>query len=272
MQSSIDSIAQRATKNGTYLFPIVAGGLLLLFLAAPWPFALKAHASLHGLCAQTPSHTFLMGESRLPFDARMTGIYGGFIVSFLWLIGTGRGRSARLPSWPVLAVLAVLVGALAIDGFNSLFRDMGRSYPYEPDNRLRLFTGLGTGIALATMISYLIGVTMWRRPAIDIPVLTGRQLALLIPLQFPFALLVMSGWAWLYVPLSMLMLVAAVTAVASIAAVMLVLFKRVEGTFAEARQFEGYAAGAIVIAVLAMASISGARFLLERVLGIPPLT
>ena len=50
---------------------LLAGGFMLAFLAAPWSLEHKAHAALHGLCAQTPSHTFLMGGRPLPFDARL---------------------------------------------------------------------------------------------------------------------------------------------------------------------------------------------------------
>src|SRR5262245_31628876 len=67
------------TSYRAYLFPLVAGLVVLLFLAAPWSLEHKAHAALHGLCAQRPSHSFTFGSSTLPFDARMTGIYGGFL-------------------------------------------------------------------------------------------------------------------------------------------------------------------------------------------------
>ena len=51
-----------------------------------WPFFVsvpmlehKAHAFLHGICAQRPSHSLQVGDELLPFDARMTGIYTGFL-------------------------------------------------------------------------------------------------------------------------------------------------------------------------------------------------
>jgi len=50
--------------------------LAIAFVLLPWPVEAKGVAVLHGLCAQQPTHTIYFGEQRLPFDARMTGIYG----------------------------------------------------------------------------------------------------------------------------------------------------------------------------------------------------
>ena len=41
-----------------HLLAIVAFFVAMAFLAAPWSFEQKAHAAMHGLCAQTPSHSF----------------------------------------------------------------------------------------------------------------------------------------------------------------------------------------------------------------------
>ena len=63
------------------------------FLLAPWSIEVKSIAILHGLCAQRPSHSFWFGSDRLPFDSRMTGIYGGFLVTQLYLLARGRFRA-----------------------------------------------------------------------------------------------------------------------------------------------------------------------------------
>src|SRR5262245_4467600 len=117
-----------------YLFPTVASLVVLAFLAAPWSLEHKAHVALHGLCAQRPSHSFLLGGERLPFDARMTGIYGGFLGAANYLGARRRYRAAGLPSWPTIGVLVLFVGVMGADGFNSLFQDMGWRHFYEPAN------------------------------------------------------------------------------------------------------------------------------------------
>src|SRR5436305_8156522 len=82
MQRSIPQFGTTLDSLGNRRLPWLVVGAALLFFAAPWGVEHKAHALMHGLCAQTPSHTLRFGTHGLPFDSRMTGIYGGFIGSF----------------------------------------------------------------------------------------------------------------------------------------------------------------------------------------------
>ena len=145
---------------------VLAVGILLLvaFFAIPVSLDTKSHAFLHGLCAQTPSHSFVIGGKTLPFDARMTGIYLGFLIGFAALVRQGRHRSAGLPTLGSGLALLLFVGLMAVDGFNSLFTDIGQYAFYEPDNRYRIVTGFGAGLGLATVLAMLIGMSLWRKP------------------------------------------------------------------------------------------------------------
>jgi uncharacterized membrane protein len=271
MQTTIDTEQAIKRPGQPYLFPLLIGGLTLLFFAAPWSWEHKAHAALHGLCAQTPSHTLYLGDRPLPFDSRMTGIYGGFICAIGYLIARGKHRAARLPTFPVMGFLAVMVGALAIDGFNSFLRDISQPYLYEPDNRLRLVTGLGTGVALATVVCYLFAVTLWSKPNTRARVINGRELPLLIVAQLPFALLALSGWGWLSLPMTLLLLLSALAVISSLALVAIVLFRRLDYSFAGASELQQTASLAVMLAVILMASLAGGRFLLEHYTGVQPL-
>ena len=75
--------------------------ITLVFLALPWSIEHKAHLALHGLCAQRPSHTYTFNGRLLPFDARMTGIYSGFLVTTSVLFA--ERRAPVVPSTLVLA-------------------------------------------------------------------------------------------------------------------------------------------------------------------------
>lgn len=272
MQATLERTGEREHRGSSYLLPVLLGGIVLLFLAAPWSWEHKTHAALHGLCAQIPSHTFRLGDRPLPFDARMTGIYGGFVVTFGYLVAKGRHRAARLPGWIVLGLLGLLVAVMAVDGFNSLFLDLGRPHLYQPNNRLRLVTGIGTGMTLAVVFCFLFGATLWRQPNVRARVVNGRDLALLFPLQLPFALLVLSGWGWLSYPLSLLLVLSALAVVSSLALVAIVLFRRLDYTFGNATELQPTAAIALIAGVAVMALLSGGRFLLEHLLGVSPLT
>ncbi len=256
-----------------FLFPLVAGLVVLLFLAAPWSLEHKAHAALHGLCAQTPSHSFTFGTSTLPFDARMTGIYGGFLGASVYLFLRGRHRSAALPSWTSIAVLALFVAIMAVDGFNSLFLDMGLNNPYEPDNRLRLATGMMTGVALAAAIFLLFGMVLWKRPRMNSRVVASPwEPFLILGLQAPLAVAVLSGAPWFYIPITMALVITATAVVSAIGLVVAVMIRCADNSFEDAGQLQGYAVAGLLLGLAVMATFGGGRFLLESLTNAPPLT
>src|SRR5687768_8251808 len=114
---------------------LIAG--VVAFLAVPGGFAEKSRVVLHGLCAQTPTHSFLFGGLLLPFDGRMTGIYGGTLVTLAYLAVRGRLFAWGNPSLRIVLTLLTFVAVMAVDGFNSLLLDLGLWHPYEPQNELR---------------------------------------------------------------------------------------------------------------------------------------
>jgi uncharacterized membrane protein len=275
------ALAHQAPKLGMgsepgyrrYLFVLSFGVLLLLFLAAPWSLAHKAHVVLHGLCAQRPSHTLLLGGQELPFDARMTGIYGGFLATSVYFVARGRYRASKTPSILTIFALGLFVGALAIDGTNSLLLDMFLWHPYEPNNHLRLVTGLLTGIALASVVAFLLASTLWRNPDVTTRVVNGPgELVILVCLQTPFALACLSGSGALFAPLTLLLLVAAVLALTSIMLATIALFRRQDGTFARWTDLQAIAFVALLAALGIMAVFGGGRFVLEHFMGPSPLT
>ncbi len=152
---------------GTARWPVwfffgLVGASIVGLVAAPWPLAEKLYTIVHGLCAQRPSHSFAFGGARLPFDARMT-IYGGTLLTAPSCWRAARpARSARpaARSSPRWSSSSRVMGA---DGLNSTFKDFGAVYLYEPDNRLRLATGLLMGTTVGVVLGYLLNVTLWSR-------------------------------------------------------------------------------------------------------------
>lgn len=264
---------RRGGEAGRFLFPVAALVVLGAFLAAPWPLAHKAHLALHGLCAQRPSHSFSLGGEALPFDARMTGIYGGFLVTAAYFAARRRFRPFRLPPARVLAILAAFVAAMAVDGTNALVVDLGLRPWYEPDNRLRLATGLLTGVALATVLCFLLATTLWRdgewRQA---PIGGVRELAAVAALQIPLAVAVSSGAGVLYAPLALALVLAAVLVVGALALVVVVLVSRRDRTFDGVRQLHVPMTVSLLIGLVVMAAFAVGRLLLEGITNAPPLT
>ena len=243
-----------------------------LFLLAPGSVATKTHLALHGLCVQTPTHTLAIGGQPLPFDARMTGIYSGFAAAFGWLVWHRRLASAALPSWPVGATLLAFIAAMGVDGTNSLLLDLGLPHPYAPHNLLRLATGALAGVALAVVLTYLIAGTLWRTPRDrEAAVGTWREVAQLVGLGLFVAGTIVVAPGWAYGIVASLLLASAVIVVSTVALVGLVIARRQEGRFGTFADLQRPAATALVLAVLVMATISGARLLAEVSAGLPLL-
>jgi uncharacterized membrane protein len=241
------------------------------FIAAPWPLSEKAHAVLHGLCAQTPSHTLRLGGHMLPFDARMTGIYAGVAVAMIVIGSRTRLRYAGVPQWSLLAVLAAFVLVMAADGFNSFFLDMGIWHPYAPQNWLRLVTGMGAGIALGATLCYLIASTLWRDTSFQTPAVTWRDLVVISAACAGIAALLLSGWGFLY-PIATFSLVAsAVFVICSIVLLMLILLRESNNRWRSIGDMQLEGAIGILLGLLVVAMLAGGRFALEYWLGIPAL-
>ncbi len=263
-------VPRRATRP--LLFPAVALGAVALFLAAPWPFAHKAHAALHGLCAQRPSHSLFLGGEALPFDARMTGIYGGFLVATAYLAARRRFRSFRMPPRGVLVTLGLYVVAMAIDGGNALLVDLGLPHPYAPDNRLRLATGLLTGTALAVVLCFLLATTLWREGRWEqAPVNGVGELGLVTLLQLPFALVVVTEAGWLHRPVAVILLVAATAVVGALMLVVAVLVRGTDRRYGTLREVQGVAAVGLLLGIAAMGGMAAGRFWLEGITNAAPL-
>jgi len=208
-----------------------------------------------GICAQLPSHSFFPGGQQLPLCSRNTGIYLGFALGFLTLLSAGRARSARLPRLPVAVVLVGLVGLMAVDGFNSLFLDLGAPHLYQPHNTLRLLTGLGAGLAMVSFITPVTNGLLWRyedtRPSFK----SFAQLAVVVPLLLLALLAVASQTAWLLYPIAILSSLGLILALTLVNLVFLISLTPLVGRFERWRQALPFFTLAVMLAVVELAAL-----------------
>lgn len=221
----------------------------LLALAAAYTVALAALVFLPGatlidrlraldggICAQLPGHSFYPAGQQLPLCARNTGIYIGFALGFLTLLGAGRMRAARLPRLPVALLLVALVGLMALDGFNSLFLDLGLPHLYQPSNPVRLLTGLGAGVAMVAFITPVTNGLLWRREDLRSSFRSFGQLAVVVPLLLLAFLAVGSQTAWLLYPVAIVSSLGLMLALTLVNLVFVVSFSPLVGRFERWRQ------------------------------------
>lgn len=252
-----------------WLWPTIMLGGLLLLAMLPGGFAEKSKLLLHGLCAQTPGHTFSMGGQPLPFDARMTGIYTGVLGTAVYLAVRGRLLAQQLPGKPVLAALTLFVVVMGLDGFNSLFTDIGFWHPWTTTNITRVITGYLAGVTLTVALVWLISGTVFqisdRRPVMD----SWRDLVASVA---PLALVGLILWlapGWLYVPFSSLLVFSAWIVLGTLGLVTLLLITRFDERIVQRAQLHLPGAVGLVLGLAAMLMLAFGRQWLESTLGIP---
>jgi uncharacterized membrane protein len=257
--------------------PLILGGfaatVLIAFLIAPGNIVTKAHIALHGLCAQRPSHSLQIGDTTLPMDARMTGIYLGAAATVVWLIAVRRLRATRLPSRPVLVLVAAFVVALAVDGVNALFVDLQLPTMYEPSNFIRLATGVLAGTALGLALGHVFASSIWadgdRQRAV---VMKPVELLAPIGASAVIALLALSDVPMLYAPFAVGLVVAAVGVFWLLGIVVLALLSNGGWSYQTWSDLTPLALTSLIVSIVTVAALAGLRFAAEQMLGLPRLT
>jgi len=242
---------------------------LLGWLAAPWPIILKLQAIAFGLDPQRPAHSFFLAGTQLPLEARKVGMYGGFAltVAVFWL--RGQRRAAQLPPWPILAVLVAFLATMALDGTNNFFHDLGLPYAYLPDNRLRLATGLLTGITLGSVVWPIFNMTFWREPTPS-PVMGGAQDLLVVVLAcVPLFAGVVAGIDALLYPVAFLGAIGLVGLVILLNVVLVLIIARRENGATRLWDFLPPGTLGLGLAILELGGLALARFILVGTAPLP---
>ncbi|HLI29327.1 MAG TPA: DUF2085 domain-containing protein [Chloroflexota bacterium] len=196
--------------------PLTLAGLVAAALAGfalapgPWPDKLALLAA--GVCRQRPDHSYFLGGSQLPLEARMGGLFAGFLVGVFWLWCSGRERAGLLPPRGLQAVLAGGVALLALDGTNALLYDLGLPALYPPHNALRLATGLLCGLALALLAAPVWAAALWRDWDLEPSVAHPRELLAPLALLGLIYAATVSGQGRLYYPVASVLLLGVLAA------------------------------------------------------------
>jgi uncharacterized membrane protein len=221
-----------------------------------------------GICAQQPGHSFFPGGQQLPLCSRNTGIYLGFFVTMLALIVTGRGKAQKLPRWPIIAALLIGVLAMAIDGFNSLYLDLGLPHLYQPHNLLRLATGLATGLALAAITLPILNYLFWRENNEQRSIeLWSGFLLLLPPLVLSFFAVASQNWIVLY-PVALLSTAGLLSVVSSINLMIIVAVSKRDQGFERYREIVPFFSLALLLAIGELLALAQLKFMALQALGI----
>lgn len=253
-----------------HLLVLAVMASVAVFLLAPWSFEQKAHAILHGICGQTESHTLVFGERLLPLDTRCVGIFGGLFCTMILLTALGRHKAAGLPSVGAGVLLLAFLCAMALDGVNSLITDLGNRHPYSPSNDLRLLTGWLAGVGLGSILIMVTGMTIWRAPRMRVRILPSWKWPILLALPcVPVWLLLRTGSAVIYYPVSMALIASAIVAFGALAVCAIVMLRNQDNSYDRFDQLAPFVMVGFLIALAILLFLGGGRFWIESALGLP---
>ncbi len=147
-----------------WLLAGVAIGLLGVWLWKTPPGLLgKADAVGYAICHRIDERSFHLGSRALPLCARCTGTFLGAATALVTMAALGRSRAGKFPPLPIAAVLVGFVGIMGVDGVNSYASIFpGLPHLYQPQNWLRLATGMFEGVAIVALVYPLFNQTMWK--------------------------------------------------------------------------------------------------------------
>lgn len=200
-------VGEHAEPKGwiaNWALPASALAVVLTYFATPVPLPRKLLLAMSGVCSLRPAHSYFAGALQLPLEARMLGIYGGFLLSTAVLLLLGRFRARSFGSVSMIGVLLVMFGSMVVDGINSTLAEVGAPFLYTPTNEVRLLTGLLAGIAMSAVITWLIGGIVLPRSSLrEQPTIRGiRDLLAPLALCAMFAALVVQEHRSLYYPVA----------------------------------------------------------------------
>lgn len=190
----------------------------------------KADAVGYAICHRIEGRSFQAFGHPLPLCARCTGIYLGVILGMGVFVASGRARASQLPHWKVALPLAGFVAVMGIDGLNSYFTLFpGYEAVYEPQNWLRLTTGVFCGLSLISLVWPIFHQSIWEDGGQ--PMHPIRNLKELAGLMFLAVLMIFLTLAQNATILLVLGFLSAVGVVGVLTMIMTVMFTTVIQTF-----------------------------------------
>ena len=169
----MENISTQSRINNLTRWLIPAAAVLMFatwFYITPPGLLGKADAIGYAICHRIDERSFHIGEHQLPLCARCTGEFYAAGISLLFFAFVSPKKSG-MPGWKLGTPLLLFLLAFGIDGSNSYLYLLKQTAAgtldhipnlYTPNNTLRLLTGSGMGIALASIVCPAFNQTAWR--------------------------------------------------------------------------------------------------------------
>ncbi len=234
----------------------------------------KADAVGYAICHRIGERSFHIGDRQLPLCARCTGEFYAAGISLLFFAIVSPKKSG-MPGWKLGAPLLIFLIAFGIDGTNSflyLLKETSggvlNNIPnlYIPNNTLRLFTGSGMGIALASILYPAFNQSTWKSPdpgrALD-----WKKLGLLVIIIFLIDLAVLTESPVILYPIAIFSVLGVLTLLIMVFSMVWLLIMRQENEFTSLWQMWLPFVAGTTLAFLMIGAIDLLRFQLTGTWG-----
>jgi uncharacterized membrane protein len=273
------STQPRLANFSRFLIPIAAILVFALWFSFTPPGLLgKADAVGYAICHRIDERSFQIGDRQLPLCARCTGEFytAGISLLFFAILSP---RKSSMPGWRLGLPLLFFLGAFGIDGTNSflyLFKQTAGGaldhIPnlYIPNNTLRLFTGSGMGMALASILYPAFNQSAWKNADPE-RVLSWKKLWILIGIILLIDFAVLTEHPIALYPIAILSVLGVLALLVMVFSMVWILIMRQENEFASLKQMWLPFLAGITLAFLMIGGIDLLRFRLTGTWGAFPL-
>ncbi|MEJ2412092.1 MAG: DUF2085 domain-containing protein [Anaerolineales bacterium] len=247
------------------ILAVLVGLLFGIWLFSTPPGLLgKSDALAYAVCHRIGSHSFYIGGRPFSLCSRCSGQYLGFLWGFSVQLVLAKKKSGFPNRW-----LLILLGGLAlfyvIDGLNSLFWSnpgLENWAVYQPSNSLRLFSGLGMGIAVSAVYYPLMGQTIWKEYSLSKSLGGVRDWAIVLGGGALIGFLVLLENPLLSYYLILLSTAGLLTLLTLLYTVIWILITKMENSFQKTGDLGWWMVAGFGSALLQIALIDGVRYLL----------
>lgn len=248
------------------------------FYIAPPGLLGKADAIGYAICHRIDERSFQIGDRQLPLCARCTGEFYAAGISLIFLALVSKKQSG-MPGWKLGAPLIIFFLAFGIDGSNSYLYLLKQTSNgaldnipnlYIPNNTLRLFTGSGMGIALASILFPAFNQSIWRVDDSS-PALSWKKLGILTSIILVVNLLILTDSVMILYPIAILSVLGVLSLLILVFSMAWLLIMRQENIFDSLTQMWMPFLAGTTLAFLMITTIDLLRFKLTGTWGGFPL-
>lgn len=229
----------RVTNRTRWLVPVAALiAFAVWFYIAPPGLLGKADAIGYAVCHRIDERSFHIGERQLPLCARCTGEFYAAAISLLFFAIVSPRRSG-MPGWKLGAPLLLFFLAFGIDGSNSYLYLLKSTAPgaldnipnlYIPNNTLRLLTGSGMGIALASILYPAFNQSVWKDAVLE-RALDWKKLGILVGMILLIDLAVLSESEIILYPIAIISVLGVLALLVMVFSIVWIMLMRQENLF-----------------------------------------